>query len=163
MADPISVTASILTLATTGFAIAKSLYHIASSLGSAGEEIRSYSSEVDGTCQVLQNILFALEQQNTLGVVYEQILLTSIVSVCSRLMEPLHRLQCALKPLLAKFKLASTKMLSRVGLKLKWVFSTKSKLLVCRALIGGLRGDLHMLLTLLLIRRGAENGSAKDA
>ncbi|KAF2117990.1 hypothetical protein BDV96DRAFT_644323 [Lophiotrema nucula] len=160
MTDPLSVAASVLTLATTGFAIAKGLYHIANEIGSAGEEVRLYSQEVDGTCQVLQNILFALEEHHAQGIVYEQILLASIVSVCSRLMEPLHRLQIVLVPLLDKFK-RSVKKLYQVGLKLKWVFSTRSKLLLCRALISNLRGDLHMLLTLLLIRKGSDNGSAK--
>ena len=161
MGDPVSVAASVLTLATTGFAIAKGLCHVANEIGSAGEEVRVYSQEVDGTCQVLQNILFALGEHHAQGVVYEQILLANIVSVCSRLLEPLHRLQSVLVPLLDKLD-RTVKKLRQVGLRLKWIFSTRSKLLLCRALISNLRGDLHMLLTLLLIRRGVDHGSPKD-
>jgi hypothetical protein len=46
MADPLSITASILAVVIAGFKAAKGLYQLADGIGSAGMEARIYAEEI---------------------------------------------------------------------------------------------------------------------
>jgi hypothetical protein len=56
MADPLSLSATVIGIATTGFAVALGLYQIADGIGSAGREVRLYADEVGGFSKMLKMV-----------------------------------------------------------------------------------------------------------
>ncbi|KAF2183328.1 hypothetical protein K469DRAFT_710852 [Zopfia rhizophila CBS 207.26] len=151
MSDPLSVTACILTLATTGFVVAKGLYQLANGIGSAGEEVRAYAEEIDSFSKLLQRIKAELQEGSNGASQYEQNLLLDIVGVCERVLGPLHRIQKILNPLLERFR-DSPRKLRQFRLRVQWTFSSRAKLLFYRKALKGQHRLLDTMLELVILQ-----------
>ncbi|KAF2261456.1 hypothetical protein CC78DRAFT_546649 [Lojkania enalia] len=157
MAEPLSLTSSILTLLTTSFAVAKGLYDIAEGIVSAGREVRIYADEIDTLGKILQNLHLELENGEARRLLSDgENLLKDILHLCNQLLHPLDQLQQVLRPLLERFKNSGRK-LNQFGLRVRWLFSSKPKLLFFRDSINGMRRNLDTLLALVIFQR--VNGS----
>jgi hypothetical protein len=62
MADPLSVTASVIAVVTAGVAISKGLYQIAETMGSAGTDVRWYANDIRLLTTVLDGISDQLQK-----------------------------------------------------------------------------------------------------
>ena len=145
MADPLSISASIITLVGTGFAVAKGLYQVASGIGSAGQEVRVYADEIDSFAKLLAKIQEELVHRPQIASRRAQGLLEDILAVCERVLDPMNNIQDILNPLLTRFKDSQSK-LRQFGLRIQWMFATKEKLLFYR---GALKGQHRLLDTTL--------------
>ncbi|ORY12214.1 hypothetical protein BCR34DRAFT_600778 [Clohesyomyces aquaticus] len=145
MSDPLSVTASLLTLVGSGFQAAKSLYNLANSIGSAGLEVRTYADEIDALSKLLQRIRSEILSKPKNAPLYAQNLLQDIVDVCKRALDPILGIQKALEPLLERYR-DSPRKLKQFGLRVQWVFMSKDKLQFYR---GALRAQHRLLDTTL--------------
>jgi hypothetical protein len=145
MADPLSITASIITLATVGFQIAKGLHQLANTIGTAGQEVRLYATEIDSFSKVLEMLRQEITSRphnlsSKAGRLFE-----SLVDICGRALDPMNRLQTNLNSMLVRFKDSPNKI-RQFGLKIQWYFSAKDELLFYR---DALRGQHRMLDTTL--------------
>ncbi|KAL2811777.1 nucleoside phosphorylase domain-containing protein [Aspergillus granulosus] len=127
MADPLSITASIVGIVTLGFQVAKGLYQFADGIGSAGEEVRLYAGEVNEFSKLLNYIRTQILDSPDLPF-NSQSLIRDVIDVCDKVLQPFHRLQNTLNSFFTQFK-QSPKKLKQFGLRVKWVFSSKKKLL----------------------------------
>jgi hypothetical protein len=147
MMDPLSIAATALTIAAKGFAVAQSLYEIASGIGSAGREVRTYADEID----VFSKLLNAVREEvlRPLGTsLDEQSLVKDVLDICNRVLLPLESLQSTLKPLLVHFRNSPGK-LHQFGLRIRWIFSSKGKLLFYRDALNWQRGNVSIILGLM--------------
>lgn len=150
MSDPLSIAASIIGIATTGFEVARGLYSIADVIGSAGREVRTYAAEIDLFSRVLKQ---TREQLQNLGNVSPdtQNLLKDVVDICGRIVGILDRLNVTLYPLLDRFK-DSPRKLSQFGLRLQWIFSKKGKLLFYRDALSHQQCILGTLMDVIMLQ-----------
>jgi hypothetical protein len=149
MADPLSIAASITGVASTGFALAKGLNQIASSIGSAGEEVRLYGGEVESFCRLLNHV--RLEVLNPNGPSVElRTLLSETVQTCDRILDQLKTLLRNLKPLSTRYS-CSDRKLQQLGLRLRWIFGTKSRARFYRNALNAQHKLLQTLLDLMIL------------
>jgi hypothetical protein len=150
MADPFSLTANIIAVTIAGFKVAKGLNTLADGIGSAGKEVRIYADEIDAFSKLLQRVKDLLHdtQSSRLpdSLFYEQSLLLDILGVCKRVLEPINRIQQKLTPLVGRFT-DSTKG-KNFALRIRWIFSSKEKLLFYR---GALKEQHRLLNTTLVL------------
>ncbi|KAF1972590.1 hypothetical protein BU23DRAFT_161035 [Bimuria novae-zelandiae CBS 107.79] len=146
MADPISVTASILTLLGSGIAIAQELYQLADGIGSAGQQVRFYADEVCLFSELLGHTREDFQRSlHKPGPRAEQLVMY-ILDVFERVLEPLKQLQATLNPLLLRYCESPTKLL-QFALRICWLFFVKDKLLWYRESLRVLNGVLNTTLT----------------
>lgn len=127
MADPLSITASIVGIVTLGFQVAKGLYQIADGIGTAGEEVRLYAGEINEFSKLLAHI--RTEILTTPDIPFDsRSLIKDVVDICDKVLEPLHCLQEILKSFFTRFK-QSPKKLKQFALRVRWIFRDKRKLL----------------------------------
>jgi hypothetical protein len=99
MADPLSITASILAVVGAEFKVAKGLHQLADGIGSAGVEVRVYTEEIDSFAKLLQRVREQIKQRPGQVSSFEENLLRDIIDVCDRVMRPINGLQEKLNPL----------------------------------------------------------------
>jgi hypothetical protein len=128
MTDPLSVTASVLTLVASGIAIAKGLHRIADGIGKAGQDVRSYATEVSLLTRVVDGIHEQLSRKSEESWSRAEHLLTDILDMCKGVLKPINEVQLTLNPLLACFKNSPSK-LRQAGLRVYWLFKAKDKML----------------------------------
>lgn len=128
MADPLSITASIVGIVTLGFQVAKGLYQFADGIGSAGEEVRLYAGEINEFSRLLNHIRTQILESPDLPF-DSRSFIRDVVDVCDKVLQPFHRLQNTLNSFFTRFK-QSPKKLQQFGFRVKWVFSSKKKLLI---------------------------------
>ncbi|ORY09361.1 hypothetical protein BCR34DRAFT_372595 [Clohesyomyces aquaticus] len=159
MSDPLSITASILTLVSAGFAVAKGLHQLAESIGSAGKEIQIYADEINSLNKVLQNVREEIQRPETKKAPsssYAESLLRDIVEICECVLDPLNRIQKILNPLLARLQNDAQK-LSQFGARIQWLFKDKDKLLFYRHVLRSQKGLLDTMLLSLILRKTNES------
>jgi hypothetical protein len=117
MGDPLSLSASVIGIATTGFAVALGLYQIADGIGSAGREVRLYADEVGGFSKMLKMVGTQVLPPSDISS-DEQSLIMDVMDICDRVLLPLNRLQGTLQPLLVRFRQSSGK-LRQFGLRVQ--------------------------------------------
>ena len=126
MAEPLSVTASSIAVATFSFQVAQGLYRIADGIGSSGKEVRDAAQEISAFSQLLMSIKTEVSRPTSISLA-EQNLVHDVVEVCENILKPLQRLQNTLKPLLDRFHDSPGKI-RQFGLRVQFVFSCKNKL-----------------------------------
>jgi cell division protein ZapA (FtsZ GTPase activity inhibitor) len=127
MADPLSITASIVGIVSLGFQVAKGLYQLADGIGSAEEEVRVYAGEINEISKLLNHIRVTILA--TPNVPFDsRSLINDVIDICDKVLQPFHRLQTTLLSFLTRFK-QSPKKLKQFALRIKWVFCDKRKLL----------------------------------
>ncbi|KAB8239574.1 nucleoside phosphorylase domain-containing protein [Aspergillus alliaceus] len=127
MADPLSITASIIGIATLGFQIAKGLYKIADGIGSAGEEVRLYAGEINEFSKLLNHIRAQILATPDIPF-SSRSLIKDVIDICDKVLQPFHCLQKTLESFFTRFKQSPNK-LKKFGLGVGWVFCYKKKLL----------------------------------
>lgn len=145
MSDPLSVTASVLAVATAAFQVAKALNELAEGIGSAGAEVRFYANELDSFAKLLRVIETHVSDREDEASAVEHGLLLEIVGVCKRTLEPIKSVQTKLSPLLERYRDSHSKLRS-FGLRIWWIFSKKGEMLFYR---GALRRQHELLDTTL--------------
>jgi hypothetical protein len=160
MADPLSASASIITIIGTGFAIAKGLDQLADGIGTAGQEVRIYADEIDAFSRLLDVIRELLQRRLKQSWSRAENLLEDILHVCQRVLVPMEIVQATLTPLLSRFRSSPGKF-RQFSLRVQWIFSTKEKLLFYRAALKG----QHRLLdtTLIAMHLTAEGQNSRIA
>lgn len=158
MSDPLSVTASVLTVVASGIAIAKGLYEVADGIGSAGEEVRSYASEISLLTRVLEAIYEQLSKKSEQSWSRAEHLIMDILDVCRGVLKPINEIQAKLTPLLLRYK-NSTAKLRQVAVRVYWFFSGKEKMLWYRNSLKNL--NILLSTTLATMKMGtADSNSA---
>ena len=147
MADPLSITASILAVVVAGFKAAKGLYQLADGIGSAGMEARIYAEEINSFSKLLQRTREQITQRSEQISSFEETLLREIINICDRVIRPINGIQESLNPILVRFRSSPSKLRS-FGLRVQWMFCSKDKLLFYR---GALRGQHRLLDTTLAL------------
>jgi hypothetical protein len=127
MADPLSITASVVGIVTLGFQVAKGLYQFADGIGSAGEEVRLYAGEINEFSKLLNHIRTQILESPNIPF-DSRSLIRDVIDVCDKVLQPFHRLQNTLHSFFTRFK-QSPRKLKQFGLRVKWVFASKKKLL----------------------------------
>lgn len=142
MADPVSITASILTLVASGMAIAKGLHTIANTMGSAGQEVRFYATDIQLLASVLENISEQLNKKARRSWSRAEHVILDIIDVCSEILEPLNEIQVTLTALLVRYKESSEK-LRQVAARVWWFFKYKDQVLYYRKCLRDLNITLN--------------------
>lgn len=146
MADPLSITASVFGVSAAGFKVAQGFYHIADSIGSAGEEVRLFASDTDIFAHMLYSLSQTLEMSSTQ--LSPRLLITTedAVKLCEQILQPFERIIARLKPLLQKFKDSQSKT-KQVSLRIQWVFKHKAKISFYQRMLNSLKSTLMCLLS----------------
>jgi hypothetical protein len=134
-----------------GLAISAGLYEIANGIGSSAREVRAFADEVDSFSRLLGCVKAELDRVEVDVTIDLRSLVNDVVSICGRVLQPLLKLQDNLKPLLAKFRDSPGK-LRQVGLRLRWAFTTRSRLLFYRDALHGQHRILDTALALLTLQ-----------
>ncbi|OAL57371.1 hypothetical protein IQ07DRAFT_582557 [Pyrenochaeta sp. DS3sAY3a] len=142
MADPVSITASILTLVASGMAIAKGLHTIANTMGSAGQEVRFYATDIQLLASVLENISEQLNKKARRSWSRAEHVILDIIDVCREILEPLNEIQVSLTALLVRYKESSEK-LRQVSARVWWFFKYKDQVLYYRQCLRDLNITLN--------------------
>ncbi|ETS82517.1 hypothetical protein PFICI_04393 [Pestalotiopsis fici W106-1] len=150
MADPLSIAASVVGLASVGFEIAKSLHGLADAVGSAGEQVRVYASEIEVFSRVLQLVRYQLHELQDVSINGLE-LLKDIVDICEDIVKRLHALMQSLGPLLSRFKDSKNKLL-QFGIRLEWILTKKEKLLFYRATLKQQQRNLTMAMNAIRLK-----------
>ena len=150
MSDPLSVTASIASLAVTGFALAKGLGRIADGLGAAGREVRLYANETLAFARLLHRVREELCRLADVPA-DTMTLLRDVVDVCERVLAALDRVHVTLEPLLERFARSPRKLI-QLGLRLRWVFGKKAEMLFYRDALAAQHRLLDTVLDVMILQ-----------
>lgn len=123
----LGVFASALTVIAAGFNIAKALNTLADGLGSAGEAVRMYASEIRVFSELLDTIREILENHPGESRSRAERLTMDILNISERLLDPVDKLKAKLGPLLVSYSTSPTK-LYQLRLRIQWVFHAEQKL-----------------------------------
>jgi hypothetical protein len=100
---------------------------LADGIGSAGKEVRIYADEMYSFSNLLQRVKESLLQakrtQSGDVFIYEKSLFLDVLGVCTRVLEPITRIQQRLTPLLGRF--SEGIKLKNFALRIQWMFITK--------------------------------------
>jgi Mg2+ and Co2+ transporter CorA len=152
MADPLSLTGSILAIVSTGIRVANGIHQLADELCAADSEIHSYADEIIGFTRLLQHVHTTVKDvPSSSDTLLEQGLIREALTICEKILTPLDQLQKTLNKHLEKLKPQSSK-LKRFGTIVKWVFSSKKKVLFYRAALHFQHQLLDTILQLLTLR-----------
>ena len=160
MSDPLSIAASVITVATVSFNVAQGLYNLADTIGSAGKEVRMAAQQVASFSGILTSIKTEISRPNELSFV-EQSLAIDIVHCCEDVLRPLQRLQDTLKPLLRRYRPSFTK-LRHFGLWVQYVFRYKTKLSYCLELLRHQTVTLNAVLGIMNLYASRERNPADN-
>ena len=127
MSDPLSISAALLGIAATGFAIAKGLYRLADAIGSTGEEIRIYAYEIKGFSRLVDIIKIELLDASITSL-YDTFIFEDIVVVCNGILEPFNRLRSLLTTIISRVR-PSPFNFSKFRIKVQWIFAKKREVL----------------------------------
>lgn len=125
--DPLSISAGVIAITTVSVQVAEGLYKLADGIGTAGQEVRASADRVSNFSTLLMSLNHEISKPTKISPV-EQVMVLDIVGVCRGLMQPLRNLQQALEPLLIRYR-DSAEKLRQFGLRVKFYFSCKAKLL----------------------------------
>lgn len=140
----LEIAAGVIGIATAGMMIARDLYKIADTVGSAGEEVRICASDTDLFSQLLVNLHSALEAPTAASRATQK-LAVDLVDLSERILEPFRCLIARLDPLLQKYR-ASERHLLQLGLRVQWYFRHRSKVTFYQQSLGQLKLTLSCLL-----------------
>ena len=155
MAEAVGLAASIIGIAGAGFAVAKCLYSIVDSLGSAGVEVRAYADEICAFSRLLGRVRDEMLRPG--GIQKEtQSLLADILEACERVVSALDQLRLAVEPLLEQFA-QSTKKYAQIRLRFLWLFKTKDQLLFYRSVLRGQHRILDTVLDVMILQAARSN------
>ncbi|KAK0110480.1 hypothetical protein ONS96_002089 [Cadophora gregata f. sp. sojae] len=163
--DPLSIAASILGVSAAGFKIAQGLYNIASSIGSSGEEIRLFASDTDIFSHMLYSLSQTLESTAANSTSHSPRLLVTTedaVKLCEQVLQPFERIIKRLNPLLVRFK-ESQRKLKQLGMRIRWVFREKSKVLFYQRMLNSLKSTLTCLLASTNLNVASDLGAEHTA
>jgi hypothetical protein len=161
MADPLSITASIIAVASASFSIAKGLCKVADALGSTGQEIHMYSREIDDFARLLKNVQWVMDSASG-GSPDEGTLVQDVLDICHRVLDPINRLQKSLNRFLASFQHNRSK-LHHFGLLARWYFRERRELLFFRGALQSQHRVLNTILELMVLRSQLATPSTVDA
>ncbi|KAH7411875.1 hypothetical protein DE146DRAFT_732260 [Phaeosphaeria sp. MPI-PUGE-AT-0046c] len=142
MAGPLSVTASVVAVVTAGVIIAKGLYQIADNMGSAGQEVRIYASDIQLMASVLEGIGDQLQKKTRQSWSKAEGVIEDILNVCKNILGAMDQIQATLVPLLVRYK-DSNKKLRQVRAWVWWFFKYKDKMLSYRQNLHNLNVTLN--------------------
>ncbi|KAH8170186.1 hypothetical protein LIA77_10730 [Sarocladium implicatum] len=145
--DPFSAASGTVGIISLGLTVAQGLFQIANGIGSAGQEVRRYAQEIDTFSKLLSTVQIELDKSklpsDDIRDSFDEIL-----HLCERALIPLNNLQKTLKPLLDHYKSSKNK-LRQLGLRIKWFFEEKEKLLFYISTLGEEHRALNTLLEIL--------------
>lgn len=152
MAEAVSLVASVLALAQTGWLVAKGLHELADEVSSAGEAVRIFANDFwlfMETLQTLGDVFSTLPSATTPRIesTTEELLEVAFEQV----VKPMQGMIVGLEPLLAKWKESPNRM-KQLGLRVQWAFSYKSKVLFYHAALNALKGNVSLLLQAMTLR-----------
>lgn len=154
MADPLSIAASVVGLASVGFTIVKCLCGVADDIGSAGYQVRAYASEINVFLGLLESIRYPLlEIENVPS--HGTMMLKDIVDGCDDMLTRLRALTESLTPLLIRFKDSKNK-LRQFGIRLEWLLSKKEKLLFYRSVLHQLQLSLTIAICVIKLQNSKD-------
>jgi len=142
MVDPLSVTASVIAVAAAGLRISKGLYQIANTMGSAGQEVRSYADDTRSVTTVLEGISDQLNKKAKHSWTKAERVILDILDICKSVLGPMNDIQKSLNLLLVHFKLSNMK-LRQVRARVWWFFKYKEKMLSLRQSLQNLNITLN--------------------
>jgi hypothetical protein len=157
MADPLSVTASVIAVVTAGVAISKGLYQIAETMGSAGTDVRWYANDIRLLTTVLDGISDQLNKKPKQSWSKAERVIMGILDVCNGVLGPMNDIQKSLILLLVQFE-HSNKKLRQVSARVWWFFKYKDKMVSFRQSLQNLNITLNTQLAAMKLNT-AENVS----
>ena len=128
--------------------IAKALYQISDRIGSSRREVRVYANEIDSFSKLLNQVKTELDKPTSVSADLQS-LIKDVVDICNRALTPLDKLQNTLTPLLVHFH-DSPRKFRQFGSRLRWVFTSKSKLLFYHDALRSQHGILNTTLKLMI-------------
>jgi hypothetical protein len=156
MSDPLSVSASILTVVAAGIAIAKGLHQIADGIASAGEQVRTYATRFYIFSNLLQEIDEQLMKKPPQFWSRAEHLILEILDVCERVMEPIKQIQKTLNSLLLRYANSPGKI-RQISMRIYWLFRAKDKMLWHFASLEALTNLLNTTLATMRMRLADTN------
>ncbi|KAI0885753.1 uncharacterized protein GGS22DRAFT_161909 [Annulohypoxylon maeteangense] len=138
-------------LLSFGIQVTTALYSVANGIGAAGEEVRYVAKDVDSATQIMKTIQSVLDKQPRFNDEISGVV-KRIMGICDEIFRIYDVLQKSLVPLLERFR-DSERKLEQFGLRLKWYFRSKEKVIGCRRSLQQQIAMLTPILTLLSIDR----------
>lgn len=140
----LDVAAGAIGIAGVGMTIAKGLFQIADTIGSAGEEVRMCASDTNVFSQMLVNLSETLKaptaaSRKTRGTAED------LLDICERILDPFKSLIAKLEPLLQRFR-ESKHHLRQLSLRIQWYFRHQSKVAFYQKALAQLKSTLSCLL-----------------
>jgi hypothetical protein len=148
--DPLSMTASIIAVATLAFSVAKGLAQIEHPKRSTDQELLQFSTEVRSLADLFKMVGVAVSN-STGRHLEDRSLFADLLHICNRVLEPLNKLQKSLNTFNARFRDDRSK-LTHLGVIIRWQFRTKDKLIVYREVLRWNHSVLDTLLQLVMFQ-----------
>ena len=143
MADRLSIAETATGVVVKGMNVAHGFYKIADAIGTIGNEIRTFATEISSFSKVL-----SLTREKMLrpkgGAIEELSLFMDLSDICDQILTPLNRIQEDLESLLNQ--LSNPQKAIQAGIWISRYFSEKSKLLFYREAMRGQHQNLDALL-----------------
>ena len=142
--EAIGAVASIITIVNVGSKLSVTLFDFASSLGSAGSEVRAIGTEISLFCSVLKQLERALAKAKNRRCSISAIEVTQqILDQCQTVLEEIEQIVNGTK------KKNSADGSIDVKARIKWVLGKRSKIQMHRATLESCKITLHLMLTTL--------------
>lgn len=152
MAELLGLGASIIAVLTLTKKVVSGLRTLANGMGTAGLEVQSYSSEINDFAVLLERTQKTV-QQATSASLTDHDLLKDLLEVCERVMDPLNLMQRRLNRYDTSFRQQQNRRKIRhFHTTVKWLFSTKQKIMYLRSVVQGQHRLLDTLLQLMVFR-----------
>lgn len=142
--EALGAVASIIAIVHTGSKLSVTLFDFASSLGSAGAEVRAIGTEISLFCSVLKQLERALAKAKNRRYSISAIEVTQqILDQCRTVLEEIEQIVEGTK------KKNSAESSIDVKTRITWVLRKRSKILMHRATLESCKITLHLMLTTL--------------
>lgn len=145
MAEAVGLAASVLSLAQTAWLVTKGLYDLADQIGSAGEAVRVFANDFEFFVENLRTLGKLLDDLPPVPRRAESTTEELLEVALEQVVQPFQSLLTQLEPLLINWRNSPSRM-RQLGLRIRWAFSQKSKVLFYHAALNALKGNVSLLL-----------------
>jgi hypothetical protein len=151
MAEGIGLAASVIAVSQTAWAVAKGLYDLADEVGSAGEAVRIFANDFALFVENLKELGALLDSSPSVPRQTQSVTEDLLEVAIDQIVQPFQRLLEDLQPLLVTWRDSPSRM-KQLGLRLRWAFSYKTKVLFFHGALNALKGNVSLLLQAMALK-----------
>jgi len=151
MAEGIGLAASVIAVSQTAWAVAKGLYDLADEVGSAGEAVRIFANDFALFVENLKELGALLDSSPSVPRQTQSVTEDLLEVATDQIVQPFQRLLEDLQPLLVTWRDSPNRM-KQLGLRLRWAFSYKAKVLFFHGALNALKGNVSLLLQAMSLK-----------